>query len=89
MCLKLYRTIGVPLLELIVRNIVRYSQSAASTSIRYQLTIRYLVPWYTVGVVPIGIEISRAAAPVRADVARRRSSTSIFSDHETRDTDVS
>jgi hypothetical protein len=32
----------VPLLELIVRNIARYPQSATSTSIRYQPVIRYL-----------------------------------------------
>jgi hypothetical protein len=44
MCLKLYGTIGVPLLELIVRNIARYPQSATSTPIRYQPAIRYLVP---------------------------------------------
>jgi hypothetical protein len=48
MCLKLYGTIGVPLLELIVRNIARYPQSATSTPIRYQPAIRYLVPWGTV-----------------------------------------
>jgi tyrosyl-tRNA synthetase len=35
----------MPLLELIVRNIVRYPQSATSTSIRYQPAIRYLLPW--------------------------------------------
>jgi hypothetical protein len=34
----------VPLLELIVRNIARYPQSATSTLIRYQPTVRYLVP---------------------------------------------
>jgi hypothetical protein len=34
----------VPLLELIVRNITRYPQSATSTSIRYQPAIRYLLP---------------------------------------------
>jgi hypothetical protein len=45
MYLKLYGTIEVPLLELIVRNIARYPQSATSTSIRYQPDIRYLVPW--------------------------------------------
>jgi hypothetical protein len=45
MCLKLYETIWVPLLELIVRNIARHPQSATSTSIRYQTAIRYLVPW--------------------------------------------
>jgi hypothetical protein len=44
MYLKLYGTIGVSLLELIVRNIVCYPQSATSTSIRYQSAIRYLVP---------------------------------------------
>jgi hypothetical protein len=43
--LKLYETIGVPLLELIVRNIARYPQSATSMPIRYKPAIRYLVPW--------------------------------------------
>jgi hypothetical protein len=45
MYLKLYETIGVLLLELIVRNIARYPQSATLTSIHYQPAIRYLVPW--------------------------------------------
>jgi hypothetical protein len=44
MYLKLYETIRVPLLELIVHNIGRYPQSAISTSIRYPPAIRYLVP---------------------------------------------
>jgi hypothetical protein len=44
MFLKLYGTIRVLLLELIVRNIARYPQSATLTSIRYQPAIRYLVP---------------------------------------------
>jgi hypothetical protein len=35
----------MPLLELIVRNIARYPQSATSTPIRYQPTIRYLLAW--------------------------------------------
>jgi hypothetical protein len=35
----------VPLLELIVRNIARYPQSATSMPIRYQPAIRYLLPW--------------------------------------------
>jgi hypothetical protein len=34
----------MPLLELIVRNIARYPQSATSTPIRYQPAIRYLLP---------------------------------------------
>ena len=39
----------MPLLELIVRNIFRYPQSATSTSIRYQPPIRYLLPWRSPG----------------------------------------
>jgi hypothetical protein len=41
--LKIIWDYRVPLLELIVRNIVRYPQSATSMSIRYQPAIRYLV----------------------------------------------
>jgi hypothetical protein len=47
MYLKLYGIIGVSLLELIVRNIARYPQSATSTPIRYQPAIRYLVPCWS------------------------------------------
>jgi hypothetical protein len=39
----------MPLLELIVRNIARYPQSATSTPIRYQPAICYLLPWSMVG----------------------------------------
>jgi hypothetical protein len=42
--LKIIWDYRVLLLELIVRNIVRYPQSATSTSIRYQPAIRYLLP---------------------------------------------
>jgi hypothetical protein len=42
--LKIIWDYRVPLLELIVRNIARYPQSATSTSIRYEPAIRYLVP---------------------------------------------
>jgi hypothetical protein len=40
--LKIIWDYRVSLLELIIRNIVRYPQSATSTSIRYQPAIRYL-----------------------------------------------
>jgi hypothetical protein len=43
--LKIIWDYRVPLLELIVRNIARYPQSATSTSIRYQPAIRYLLPF--------------------------------------------
>jgi hypothetical protein len=42
--LKIIWDYWVPLLELIARNIARYPQSAASTPIRCQPAIRYLVP---------------------------------------------
>jgi hypothetical protein len=42
--LKIMWDYQVPLLELIVRNIARYPQSATSTPIHYQPAIRYLVP---------------------------------------------
>jgi hypothetical protein len=43
--LKIIWDYRVPLLELIIRNIVRYPQSATLMSIRYQPAIRYLLPW--------------------------------------------
>jgi hypothetical protein len=43
--LKIMWDYYMPLLELIVRNIARYPQSATSTPIRYQPAIRYLLPW--------------------------------------------
>jgi hypothetical protein len=43
--LKIIWDYRVSLLELIIRNIARYPQSATSTSIRYQPAIRYLLPW--------------------------------------------
>jgi hypothetical protein len=43
--LKIIWDYRVSLLELIVRNIARYPQSATSTPIRYQPAIRYLLPW--------------------------------------------
>jgi hypothetical protein len=42
--LKIIWDYRVPPLELIVRNIARYPQSATSMSIRYQPAIRYLLP---------------------------------------------
>jgi len=42
--LKLTWDYRMSLLELIVRNIARYPQSATSTSIHYQPAIRYLLP---------------------------------------------
>jgi hypothetical protein len=42
--LKIIWDYWVSLLELIIRNIARYPQSATSTSIRYQPAIRYLLP---------------------------------------------
>jgi hypothetical protein len=52
----------VPLLELIVRNIARYPQSATSTPIRYQPAIRYLLPWLYYGMFSVALALVAASA---------------------------
>jgi hypothetical protein len=51
----------VPLLELIVRNIVHYPQSATSTSIRYRPAIRYLLAWSHV--ISSFLDLSSSSSP--------------------------
>jgi hypothetical protein len=53
--LKIIWDYRVPLLELIVRNIAHYPQSATSTPIRYQPAIRYLVQGWQLPLPPCTI----------------------------------